>query len=55
MDKLYTERIAVSKSDKELFRVQCKELFLRDNKNYDPDIKLSDGFLFRRLVRYFLK
>jgi len=54
MDKLYIDTIHVSKIDKELLRNECKKLFLDENPNFEG-LPLSDGFMFRRLVQYYLR
>jgi len=54
MDKTYVERIAVSHEDKVSMRTDCKELFLKEHPEF-IGFKISDGFMFKRLVQYYLK
>lgn len=54
MDKLYTDSIHVSTEDKERLRNECKELFLKEHPEFE-NMKISDGFMFRRLVNYYLE
>jgi hypothetical protein len=50
----YTDKIAISKSDKTKILNECSELFLKSNPSM-KGYKLTYGFMVHKIVEYYLK